>query len=66
MPQSRNLETHINDQTVKDLIITHLHNIGVFRDYDEVTGLDVSEVGSDGLRKLTLRFERATEVIFHP
>jgi hypothetical protein len=61
----RNLETFINEQTIKDLIISHLHNIGVFRDYEEVRDLELSEV-SEGLRKLTLRFERNIQVIHHP
>lgn len=61
----RNLECFLNEETLKELIISHLHRMGVFRDYEEVTDLELSDV-EEGCRKLTLRFERNIQVIHHP
>lgn len=61
----RNLETYINDQTVKDLIISHLVAISVIKSNEEVMDLGVSEVHG-GLRKLNIYFEKDTQTIFHP
>jgi hypothetical protein len=62
----RNLETYINDQTVKDLIISHLVAISVINNYEDVKDLGVSEVQSDGLRKLNIYFDKDVQTIFHP
>lgn len=62
----RNLETYINDKTVKDLIIAHLVAISVITNSEEVLDLGVSEVQEDGLRKLDIYFEKDTQTIFHP
>lgn len=62
----RELETYINDQTVKDLITQHLIAMKVIRYNEEVLDLGVSEVQSDGLRKLNIRFDKDVQTIFHP
>lgn len=64
MPRVREIELFLNEETLKDLIISHLHRIGVIRDYEEVCNLNYGHL-KDGCRQLTVRFEPDTQVIFH-
>ena len=61
----RELECWINNETVKDLIISHLHRITVIRDYEEVVDIQVSAPDVEGLRKLIIRFQPDTQIIHH-
>jgi len=65
MPNPRKLECYLNNETLNDLIVSHLHRIGVIRDYEEVKNLCLSEP-QEGLRKLSITFDRDEQVIFHP
>lgn len=67
LPRKREFECYLNEGTLKDLIIAHLHQIRVIRDYEEVENVSIDLTGKleDGCHKLRIRFEPDVQVIFH-
>lgn len=61
----RVLELPFHEGMMKDLIISHLHNIGVIRDTEEVTGLKIKKK-TGKMWELHVSFGPDTQVIFHP
>ena len=63
MPQLREIESYIHDETLKDLIIANwLMVAGVIRYSEEVTHMAISDPDDKGIRKLTVRFEPDIQV----
>lgn len=60
----REIDLYLHEGMIKDLIISHLHNIGVIRNSEEVVDLVIGDKTAS-LHKLTVRFEPDTQVIFH-
>ena len=60
----RTLELPLHEGTIRDLIVAHLHNIGVIRDTEEVTGLKIGKK-TGKCWELKVSFGPDTQIIFH-
>lgn len=62
---NREIECQIHSQTIKDLIIAHLHNVGLVRDTEEVVDIFVGPPDTNNISNLTIRIEPDVQLIFH-
>lgn len=64
LPKQRKIELPLNEGTIKDLIISHLHNIGVIYDTEEVTDLQINK-RTGKCWELLVSFGPDIQVIYH-
>lgn len=61
----RQIECHLNNQTMKDLIAAHLYSMGVIKDFEEIVDIEWSLPNKQGVRQLRVKFQPEVQVIFH-
>lgn len=65
LPKNRQIESYINDQTLKDLLISHWLMNGFVGGKEEVLDLDVSPPNEQGVRTLKYTIGPELQTINH-